>query len=272
MPDNKQTTSSYLKYLPAIFHEDPFLGSFLLAFEQVLTGRTEVKESDPKPRKGLEEISAKIANLFSPLETQKIFDDLGELLDVTGNGGFPENKEKEFLQWLGSWTALSLRADWTSKQQRDLLANIVPLYQRRGTKENLVDLLRIYAGEESKPKVTEPPDAPFQISHYLKIGTNTRIPCEVSNSQGLQIGDNTRRFGGATPHFFQVEITLRQPERELLKRQSEIVSALVDLQKPAHTHYELIIHSETIQIGNRQRSIINENMLLGDIKTFKGEH
>jgi phage tail-like protein len=267
MPDNKQTTSSYLKYLPAIFHEDPFLGSFLLAFEQVLTGRTDVKDSDPKPRKGLEEISANIAQLFDPFGTAEIFKDLNQLLDEPNAGSSLEN-EKEFLQWLADWTALTLRGDWTPKQQRDLLANIVPLYQRRGTKDNLVDLLRIYAGEESNPKVTEPPDAPFQISHYLKIGTNTRIPCEVSNSQGLQIGDKTRRFGGATPHFFQVEITLRQPERELLKRQSEIVSALVDIQKPAHTHYELIIHSETIQIGNRQRSIINENMLLGDLKIF----
>ena len=269
MPDNKPA-SSYLQYLPAIFQEDPFLGRFLLAFEQVLTGTKRLEGSEPKPSKGLEEITSNIAQLFDPFDTAAIFKDINQLLDEPDTESSLEN-EKDFLQWLASWVALSLRGDWTAKQQRDLLANIVPLYQRRGTKDNLVELLKIYAGEGSEPKVTEPPDAPFQISHYLQIGTNTRIPCEVSNSQGLQIGDKTRLLGGASPHFFQVEITLRQPERELLKRQYEIVSALVDLQKPAHTDYELIINSETIQIGNRQRSIINENMLLGNIKDFAGE-
>ena len=111
---------------------------------------------------------------------------------------------------------------------------------------------------------------PFQINYHLQIGANTKIPFRVTNSQGLQIGKNTR-FGRAIPHFFKVEVTLRQAEKELLKRQNEIVSALVDLQKPAHTYYEIIIHSQTIQIGNPDRSTINENMLLGDLKTFTKE-
>ena len=64
MPVSEQTISSYLKYLPAIFSENPFLGHFLLAFEQVLTGLKGLEENDPKPRKGLEEISANIAELF----------------------------------------------------------------------------------------------------------------------------------------------------------------------------------------------------------------
>lgn len=270
MSDNKQTSSNYLKYLPAIFNEDSFLGRFLLAFEQVLTGRTDVKD-DPKPRKGLEEISAKIDRLFDPFGTAEIFKDINQLLDDPNVGSSLENEnEDEFLQWLASWTALSLRGDWTLEQKRNFIANIVPLYQRRGTKENLEDLLRIYAGEDSEPKVTEPPDAPFQISHYLQIGTNTRIPCRVTDSKGLQIGKNTI-FGRYVPHFFRVEVTLRQAEKALLKRQKEIVSALVDLQKPAHTYYEIIVHSQTIQIGNPDRSTINENMLLGDLKTFKKE-
>lgn len=255
MPDNKQTSSSYLKYLPAIFYEDSFLGRFLLAFEQVLTGLKGLEGSETKPSKGLEEIASNIAQLFDPL------------LDEPDAGSSLEN-EKEFLQWLASWVAISLRGDWTLEQKRNFIANIVLLYQRRGTKDNLVDLLRIYAGKESKPKVTEPPDAPFQISHYLQIGTNTRIPCGVSNSQGLQIGDKTRRFGGATPHYFKVDVKLSNPNFELLKRQDEIVSALVDLQKPAHTYYDLTIHYETIQIGNPQRARIHQNMLLGDLKTF----
>ena len=50
------------------------------------------------------------------------------------------------MPWLAGWVALGLRADWTEAQKRDFLANIVPLYRRRGTKENLAELLRIYTG------------------------------------------------------------------------------------------------------------------------------
>ena len=125
MPIDPKAASSYLQNLPAIFgEEDCFLGRFLLAFEQVLTGLPGLEEGhDPPPLRGLEEIIATMATLFDPKETRK-----------------------EFLPWLASWVALGLRADWSPTQQRDFLANIVPLYRRRGTKENLAELLRIYTG------------------------------------------------------------------------------------------------------------------------------
>src|SRR5262245_29999838 len=114
MPIDPQAASSYLQNLPAIFSEDPFLGRFLLAFEQVLTGLPDLAGRESVPPLGLEEIIATIATLFDPHETRE-----------------------EFLPWLASWVALGLRADWTPAQQRDFLANIVPLYRRRGTAENL---------------------------------------------------------------------------------------------------------------------------------------
>ena len=123
MPIDPQAVSSYLQNLPAIFSEDPFLGRFLLAFEQVLTGLPDLAGREPVPSLGLEEIIATIATLFDPKETRQ-----------------------EFLPWLASWVALGLRADWTPAQKRDFLANIVPLYRRRGTKDNLAELLRIFTG------------------------------------------------------------------------------------------------------------------------------
>lgn len=249
MPVPPETTSSYLHDLPAIFSENPFLGRFLLAFEQVLTGLEGLSENDPNPRKGLEEIIANIAKLFSPLETKAIIADIAKLFVPPGGATDSTEKEKEFLQWLAGWTALSLRADWTPDQQRQFLANIVPLYRFRGTKDNLVELLKIYAGKQSEPRITEPEDTPFQIGVHSTIGVDTQI-------------------GGAIPHYFQVEVKLPNPDFELLKRQEEIVSALVDLQKPAHTYYDLTILYETIQIGNSERSIIGKNMLIGNLKYF----
>jgi phage tail-like protein len=249
MPDNEQTSSSYLKYLPAIFNvnEDPFLGSFLLAFEQVLTGRTDVKDSDPKPRKGLEEISASIAQLFNPFDTAAIFKDIDKLLDAPEAGS---SLEKEFLQWLASWTALSLRADLKPDEQREFIAKIVPLYKFRGTKSNLEELLAIYT--KLTPTIEEPKDTPLQIGKHSTIGVDT------------QIG------GNATPHLFRVNITIAPPpDEKSLQRQRSIIKALIDLQKPAHTDYELKFFSAPIQIG--VRSTVGRDTFLGVLEANKNQ-
>src|SRR5713101_7373126 len=172
MPIDPKAMSSYLQDLPAIFSEDPFLGRFLLAFEQVLTGLPGLAGREPEPPRGLEEIIATIATLFDPKETRK-----------------------EFIPWLAGWVALGLRADWTEAQQRDFLANIVPLYRRRGTKENLAELLRIYTG--LSPVITGATETDFQIGVRSTIGINTQI-------------------GGSVPHFFHVTVTLPNPDQATL--------------------------------------------------------
>ena len=229
-------TSTYLQYLPEIYSEQQFLGRFLLAFEQILTG---LEDAESEPKTGLEEEIAQINQLFDPTSIHELFDTDNE-----------EQREKlnDFLQWLASWVALSLRADWTQQQQQAFLANIVNLYRFRGTKKNLVELLQIYTGKEFEPKIIEPEDTPFQIGVNSTIGVNTQIE-------------------GSVPYFFKVEVTL-PPDRELLQRQADIVVALVNLQKPAHTNYDLTIFHETIQIGNRERSTLGVNMLIGNLKTF----
>ena len=216
-----QIPSSYLQDLPAIFSEDPLLGRLLLAFEQVLTGVPGLASRNPDPTRGLEEIIAEIARLFDPNATRE-----------------------EFLQWLSGWVALGLRADWSAAQKKDFLANIVPLYRRRGTKENLVELLEIYTG--STPVTTGDSQADFQIGVHSSIGTDTQI-------------------GGSAPHFFHVRVTMSSPTPEALERQTQIATALIDLQKPAHTDYKLEILFDTMQIGNR--STIGVDTLLGRLPT-----
>ncbi len=255
-------TSSYLQYLPAIFSQEfasqssPFLGRFLLAFEQVLTGTAGFVQTPGNPESipsyrqaGLETLLEKINLLFDPLTVRAIATLSAELSEPLSETAADQTKridqlEKEFLRWLAGWVALSLRADWTPEQQRQFIAQIVPLYQQRGTKENLVELLKIYAGEDSDPQVTEPDDTPLQIGIHSQVGVDTQI-------------------GGAIPHYFQVSVKLPRPDFELLKRQDDIVSALVDLQKPAHTYYDLTILYETMQIG--VTSTIGENTLIGNL-------
>jgi len=66
---------------------------------------------------------------------------------------------------------------------------------------------------------------------------------------------------GSPPHRFHVSVTMPNPDQQTLQRQYQIASALIDLQKPAHTTYDLEIVFTTMQIG--VRSTIGRDTLLG---------
>lgn len=209
-----QSASNLLAYLPAIYHEDPFLSQFLLAFEKILLGRADNVDLGYR---GLEEIIASLPTLFDPKQT-------------------PE----EFLPWLAGWTAFSLRADLDVAQQRDFIARIISLYRWRGTKTNLQDLLKIFT--LGTPTVVETEAAEFQIGVHSTIGRDTYL-------------------SGGPPHYFEVEISLPQTTPQQLARQIEIARALIELEKPAHTHYKLTHKFPSMQIG--KSSTVGVDTLLG---------
>ena len=179
-----QSAHRLLSYLPAIYSDDPFLGRYLWAFEQVLLG--------------LEQQIGSLSSLFDPAETRE-----------------------DFLPWLSSWVALTLRADLPASQQRAFLARVVPLYRRRGTKQNLQDLLTIFT--RGVPTITESDDS--------------------------------------EPHKFTITMRLPRADAQDQLRQSAIAHALIDLEKPAHTYYDLDLQFPTMQIG--VTSTIGVDTLLG---------
>ena len=228
--------SSLLDYLPAIYHEDPFLGQFLLAFEKILLGREDnvdlcykgkirVSRTD-RPDicyKGLEEIIADLATVFDPQQTRA-----------------------DFLPWLAAWTAFTLRADLNVAQQRDFIANIVQRYQWRGTKQNLQDLLAIFT--VGTPTIIEA-GPEFQIGVHSTIGKDIYL-------------------GGGQPHYFQVIISLPQEfqgKPKDLARLLDIAHALIELEKPAHTFYDLAVIFPSMQIG--VHSTVGVDTLLGTLSS-----
>jgi phage tail-like protein len=123
--------SSYSQYLPALLQSEPFLDRFLLAFERTLSGVTPPDPNDP------------ISNQFG-LETY--LDRIHTYFDPVGEAG-GERSPAEFLPWLASWVALSLRDDWEEEVRRRFISQIVPLYRQRGTKAGLKKLLELYTSE-----------------------------------------------------------------------------------------------------------------------------
>ncbi len=184
-----------LNHLPAVYHDSEELRELLSVFEEVLFG------IENREIQGLQQKIAAIPLLIDPYATPQ-----------------------EFLPWLGQWLALFDFHHLSEKKQRDLVAEIVPRYAKRGTRDYLIEILAFFI----------PDDATVDIDESI---------------QGLTVG--AARVGENTfleperPHAFRVNITSPASSEgaEFAKQErqewEDIARAAIDLAKPAHTVYEL---------------------------------
>ncbi|MBM3941656.1 MAG: DUF2313 domain-containing protein [SAR202 cluster bacterium] len=170
--------SSYLKYLPAIYSESEFMGRFLLIFESIL----------------------------GPLES--VVDNLAYYFD-------PDTTPEELLPWLASWLKIVLDESWPLARRREFVRAAPRLFQWRGTRRGLKEMLRLATGVE--PAIVE------------NFGTLTLGP------QSL-LGRNTL-LGNGQPHTFSVTLKVDAPSQV----NAALVKAIIEMEKPAHTAYSLQI-------------------------------
>jgi phage tail-like protein len=215
--------SSYLRSLPGIYQQDAERGAFIGRYLKIFE----------KILAGIED--GVLAGTTRIEGIEQIIARIYGFFD-------PSTAPKDFLSWLASWMALMLRDDWEEVKKRRLLGRIMSLYRIRGTKKALEEYIRIYV-VEGGVEITEVV-APLQIGVTSTIGEDTYI-------------------GGGPPHFFVITVTLPEPDLELKARREAAVRAIIDLEKPAHTYYELITIVPTLQIG--KFSTIGKDTLLGDI-------
>ena len=82
---------------------------------------------------------------------------------------------------------------------------------------------------------------------YRKRGTKAGIKELLE----LYTGEEVEIYEFDYPaHYFQVEMTLSDPNRENLRRRQQIAKGLLDREKPAHTYYALQVLIPTMQIRN----------------------
>lgn len=108
--------STYLQYLPGIYHDNDFLGRFLLVFESIL----------------------------APMD--RMVGSIHHYLD-------PDLTPPETLRWLASWLGIVLDERWPEDRQRDLVRGATDLYRWRGTRRGLGTVLRLATGVT--PDITE---------------------------------------------------------------------------------------------------------------------
>ncbi|HTR16322.1 MAG TPA: phage tail protein [Acetobacteraceae bacterium] len=245
--------SRLLGNLPAIFQELPNdaaaalppIGRLLMAFESILLGlpKSRAEEwADLRQQPGLEEI---IGGAVESGTSDTLLDGVHRYFDP-GPDYVPDPRKvadydrapSEFLGWLAGWVALVLREDWTDDHKRKFIAKAAELYRLRGTKAGVIQFVQTYTG--GPPVEISEQGSQFQLGVHSRIGVDTILD-------------------SGTPFFFRVKLSSSDPLG--FQKQKEMVTALIELQKPAHTSFSLEIETLQFQIGVNSR--IGVNTLLG---------
>lgn len=116
LPGLPRNRSNWMKYLPAVFSEDEFLGRYMLIFESI----------------------------YSPLIW--LIDNFDLFLT-------PDMAPSEWLQWIAGWFDVLLLPELPIDRQRQLMNQLGWLFMRRGTPAGLQRLLELYFGVS--PEIVE---------------------------------------------------------------------------------------------------------------------
>lgn len=235
--------ASSLRFLPAVYSEDPagrdFLGRFLSIFDTVR-----------------DSISARIANIAAYFDPASAPDDSGA----------------DFLAWLGSWVGMALDRHWPEARRRALLKNAHRLYELRGTPEGLRLHIELYTGR--KPQILEH----FKLRRWTFLGSSRLGDCSAlygsSIVKRLQLGANDRigefqLIDSGDPlrdpfHVYAHQFTVVVPattdgDAELQRRTLE---RIIELAKPAHTKGDLQVTEGRLRIGIQ--SFIGVDTIISD--------
>jgi len=219
---DETTLSRYLDDLPAIYRQEAAGGRSDFLGRLLLAYEHVLTGVGDPDRAGLEEI------------LEGVYDDTGKLLKAGAHRYFTPGPgthddlraPAEFLEWLSGWVALTLREDWYEEERRRILAEIVPSYRRRGTPDGLKQVLVAFTG--------------------------------VSPNLITIVEDD--EDGNWPPHYFEVRVKV--PSIGEITRWREVLEPIIDMEKPAHTYYDLYLSpGATMQVG--VHSTIGEDTLLG---------
>lgn len=228
---------SYLRYLPAIYQENPVSKNFLERFLSIF----ETASYD------LETTISTICKYFDP-----------------------DSVPQDFLNWLASWLNVALEEEWPEDKKRRFIREAYTLYKSRGTPSCIEKIIEMYTGK--KPLIIEHPivGKPMVLNGMFRMGVNTfLIQAPV---RGFRLGsdsilgkvairDTVQSFEDPFLHLafrFTIILDLSIEEARLYEKG---LKRIIDGEKPAHTEYKLRFDSNIgVYIG------INTRLDLQDIR------
>ncbi len=210
-----------------------FLGDYLKIFEALLSGR-----EDALGMRGIDDTVGQLPEFMDAL------------LTPIDNPAAPpgEPLRSEFLDYLASWAALTLDQNWDLQKKREWTRRIIPLYKRRGTREGLQDFLGTFVGNQVR--VDEPDGG-------MTLGVeNTTLAVDAF-------------LADAPAYFFRVRISYGFPPDPFIfavwNNLLHGTRTIVDLEKPAHTYYQLDARAPGIIVA--ERSTVAEDTLIWENTT-----
>jgi len=171
-----------------------------------------------------------------------VFEHMFDSVEVNLTDGWrfydPHAAPNAFLNWLSGWTAFSLDLDWPEPQKRALIKRAVDLYRIRGTKRGLALFLRLFTGHE--PDITEN-TWPFK---------GFRVEGEDAE-EGARVGlDSVIMPPVDLAHCFVVTMPMKY---ETVTTDTVIrIHHIIQMEKPAHTHYYLRFAEEKGDVELRE--------------------
>ena len=158
-----------------------------------------------------------------------LFEHMFDSVEVNLNDGWrfydPHVTPGEFLNWLSGWTAFSLDLDWPEAEKRALIKRAVDLYRIRGTKRGIALFLRLFTGHEPEIEENTWPFKGFRVEgEGAELGARVGLDSVIMPPVDLA-------------HCFVVTMPVKYETvtSEMVIR----IHQILQMEKPAHTHYYL---------------------------------
>lgn len=229
----EQTSHTLMRRLPAVFSADREQGEFLHRYLASLEG------------------------LLHDLDLRARCRDL--LVD-------PHGTPAEALDWLASFVGLVLDDRWAENARRQLVAEIVPLYRRRGTPGALRRYLEIFLAGDRATDPTAATPSPVLLEHYRLrgvggplLGGDPGLTTRSVVGAGFRVGGTVGELGSrpldpassATSSFATSahRFTVLVP-RPLGAEEEAAMRRVLDTERPAHTIYDLCTVEAGMRVGS----------------------
>lgn len=194
---------TYTKYLPEIYtneSKDSFLDRYLSLFESFMQ-------------------------------------DIEEKIDFISHNFDPEKTSGDMLRWLCSWLDIDVDFTWSDDKIRKLIKRAPYIFERRGTKEAIEEILEIYLGV--KPIIIE----------------NFQLNCMRQNAEMI---DLVNSLYGNNPYNFTV---LAMLDRELSDDEKISIKKILDNESPAYCTYKFVILEPWMALDKHTYLGINSQIL-----------
>ena len=171
-----------------------------------------------------------------------VFEHMFDSVDANLTDGWrfydPHVAPIDFLNWLSGWTAFSMDLDWPEPQKRALIKRAVDLYRIRGTKRGLALFLRLFTGHEPDIEENTWPFKGFRVeAEGAELGARVGLDSVIMPPVDLA-------------HCFVVTMPMKY---ETVTTDMVIrIHQIIQMEKPAHTHYYLRFAEEKGEVELRE--------------------